>query len=50
VNVKEMTMRHEERPSLVQRWIIVTDERGEEHLEARWIVEGESQSPATHAA
>jgi hypothetical protein len=50
VNVKEMTMRNEERPTLIQRWIIVTDERGAEHLEARWVVEGELQSPATHAA
>ncbi len=50
MNVKEMTMRTEERPILVQRWIIVTDERGQEHLEARWAVEGELQSPATHAA
>ena len=44
-------MRTEERPTLVQRWIIVTDEQGDEHLEARWIVEGEiGQSPAIHAA
>jgi hypothetical protein len=50
VNAKEMTMRREERPTLVQRWIIVTDERGREHLEARWVVEGELQSTATTAA
>ncbi len=43
-------MRQDERPILIQRWIIVTDERGREHLEARWVVEGELQSPATHAA
>jgi hypothetical protein len=51
VNVKEMNMRKEERSTLVQRWIIVTDEQGDEHLEARWIVEGEiGTSTATHAA
>jgi hypothetical protein len=50
VNVKEMTMRTEERPTLIQRWIIVADEQGVEHLEARWVVEGELQSPAVHAA
>ena len=50
MNVKETTMRTEERPTLVQRWIIVTDEHGNEHLEARWSVEGELQAPATHAA
>ena len=43
-------MRQEGRPTLIQQWIIVTDERGREHLEARWVVEGELQSPATHAA
>jgi hypothetical protein len=43
-------MRSDERPTLVQRWIIVTDEHGTEHLEARWVVEGEQQAPATHAA
>ena len=43
-------MRQTERPTLVQRWIIVTDEAGREHLEARWVVEGEQQTPATHAA
>jgi hypothetical protein len=45
-----MIMRTEERPTLVQRWIIVSDASGAEHLEARWVVEGETQSPATHAA
>jgi hypothetical protein len=34
-----MTMRDERRPTLIQRWIIVTDEQGREHLEARWVVE-----------
>jgi hypothetical protein len=43
-------MRTEERPTLVQRWIIVTDAQGNEHLEARWVIEGEVTSPATHAA
>ena len=43
-------MQTEERPTLVQRWIIVTDAQGKEHLEARWIVEGESPAAATHAA
>jgi hypothetical protein len=50
VNVKEMIMRQDERPTLIQRWIIVTDADGEEHLEARWVVEGEPHAPATHAA
>jgi hypothetical protein len=50
MNVKEMTMRIEERPTLVQHWIIVTDDQGAEHLEARWVVEGEIQTPVTHAA
>ena len=43
-------MRNEERPTLVQRWVIVTDADGTDHLEARWVVEGEHQAPATHAA
>jgi hypothetical protein len=50
MNVKEMTMRTEERPTLVQRWIIVTDASGTEHLEARWVVEGEIRNPVSHAA
>ena len=46
-----MTMRTDERPTLIQRWIIVTDEQGNEHLEARWVVEGEiGHTPASHAA
>ena len=45
-----MTMRTEERPSLIQRWIIVTDAQGEERLEARWVVEGEPAVATTHAA
>jgi hypothetical protein len=46
-----MIMRAQDRPTLVQRWIIVTDAQGDEHLEARWVVEGgEIQSPATSAA
>ena len=43
-------MRKEERSTLVQRWIIVTDEQGAEHLEARWVVEGEPAIATTHAA
>lgn len=43
-------MRTEERPTLIQRWIIVTDAHGEEHLEARWVVEGEPALTTTHAA
>ena len=43
-------MRQAERPSLIQRWILVTDEQGVEHLEARWVVEGEIRTPASHAA
>jgi hypothetical protein len=50
MNAKEMTMRKEDRPALIQRWIIVTDAEGREHLEARWVVEGEIQTPASHAA
>jgi hypothetical protein len=45
-----MIMATEERPTLIQRWIVVTDAQGDEHLEARWVVEGEINSPATHAA
>lgn len=43
-------MRTDERPTLVQRWIVVTDENGTEHLEARWTVEGGHQVPVSHAA
>jgi hypothetical protein len=50
VNVKEMIMRADERTTLIQRWIIVTDANGEEHLEARWVIEGETHATATHAA
>ena len=49
MNVKEMTMRIDERTTLEQRWVIVTDEQGE-HLEARWVVVGEVQAPTTTAA
>jgi hypothetical protein len=46
-----MTMHEQERPSLVQHWIIVTDEDGSEHLEARWAVEsGAGHSPVHQAA
>jgi hypothetical protein len=50
VNVKEMIMRTDERTTLIQRWIIVTDADGTEHLEARWVVEGETHAATTHAA
>jgi hypothetical protein len=50
MNEEEMIMRTDERPTLVQRWIIVTDAEGTEHLEARWVVEGEIHTPVTHAA
>ena len=50
MNDKEMIMRTDERPTLIQRWIVVTDADGSEHLEARWIVEGESHASATNAA
>jgi hypothetical protein len=50
MNVKEMTVRQEERPTLVQHWILVSDEQGNEHLEARWVVESETHAPVTHAA
>jgi hypothetical protein len=51
VNVKEMTMRDEQRSILVQRWIVVTDPDGRERLEARWFVEGEAgHTPVLHAA
>jgi hypothetical protein len=43
-------MRRQDRPTLVQRWIIVADEDGTEHLEARWVVVGEAHTPAYHAA
>ena len=39
-----------ERPTLVQHWVIVRDDEGREHLEARWVVEGEVHTPVTHAA
>jgi hypothetical protein len=46
-----MTMHDDQRERLVQRWIIVTDDQGREHLEARWTVETRvGQSPVTHAA
>ena len=43
-------MRTDECPTLIQRWIVVTDADGAEHLEARWIVEGDTHASATHAA
>jgi hypothetical protein len=46
-----MTMHDDQRDRLVQRWIIVTDDQGREHLEARWVVETRvGQSPVPHAA
>jgi hypothetical protein len=50
VNDKETTMQTEERPTLVQHWVVVRDAQGREHLEARWVVEGETQAPTTSAA
>ena len=32
-------MRDDHRATLVQRWIVVVDEHGREHLEARWLLE-----------
>jgi hypothetical protein len=32
-------MRDEQRPTLVQRWVIVTDDQAREHLEGRWVLE-----------
>jgi hypothetical protein len=44
-------MRQEQRDRLIQRWIIVTDDQGREHLEARWVVEsGLGLGSVTHAA
>jgi hypothetical protein len=44
-------MRDDQRERLVQRWIIVTDDSGREHLEARWVVEYRAGlGPVTHAA
>jgi hypothetical protein len=46
-----MTMRNDDRETLVQRWIIVTDASGSEHLEARWAVESRAdRDPVSHAA
>jgi hypothetical protein len=39
MNEKETAMRDDHRATLVQRWIVVTDEQGREHLEARWVLE-----------
>jgi hypothetical protein len=48
---KETTMRDDQRERLVQRWIVVTDDQGREHLEARWVVEVRAGlGPVTHAA
>lgn len=43
-------MHDDQRPILVQRWIIVTDEHGREHLEARWVVESGTGHTSVHAA
>ncbi len=44
-------MHEQERSSLVQHWIIVTDEDGSEHLEARWVVvSGAGHGPVHQAA
>lgn len=39
MNVKETDMRDDHRATLVQRWIVVVDDSGREHLEARWMLE-----------
>ena len=39
MNEKETAMRDDHRATLVQRWIVVVDEQGREHLEARWVLE-----------
>ena len=44
-------MRDDQQDRLVQRWIIVTDDEGREHLEARWVLESQiGLDPVTHAA
>ena len=44
-------MHDDQRDRLVQRWIIVTDHQGREHLEARWVVETRvGVGPVPHAA
>jgi hypothetical protein len=49
--MKEMTMRDDQRPILVQRWVVVTDEQGRQHVEARWTVESRiGHTPVPHAA
>jgi hypothetical protein len=46
-----MTMRDNQGDRLIQRWIIVTDDQGREHLEARWVVETRvGTGPVPHAA
>ena len=42
-------MSNDDRPALIQRWILVTDERGE-RLEARWVVESSVGHAPVHAA
>ena len=42
-------MQHDDRPTLIQRWILVSDERGE-RLEARWVVEGDVGHAPVHEA
>jgi hypothetical protein len=39
MNQKEIIMRDDHRATLVQRWILVVDDLGREHLEARWLLE-----------
>lgn len=44
-------MRDNRSDRLIQRWIIVTDDQGREHLEARWVIETRvGTSPVPHAA
>ncbi|WP_272950251.1 hypothetical protein [Nocardioides cynanchi] len=42
-------MQHDDRPTLIQTWILVSDERGE-RLEARWVVESSVDSGPLHEA
>ena len=42
-------MPHPDRPVLIQRWIVVSDEGGE-RLEARWVVESGVDSGPLHEA
>lgn len=43
-------MHDDERPTLVQHWILVSDERYGERLEARWVLETGLGSTPIHQA